>query len=139
MFILMRRMNRIRLTLSKKIIIPSNAIEKYPSVQSFYEEDQLHIQKKWSEQCNLSEEDKTKIGEKVVEFNNFVKEMKKENNLREWRDEFEKLLTDIVKLLLHGRTIKFKLTNPCSYEVFSEYTKALEKALRLTEAQNTFL
>ena len=65
MFILMRRMNRIRLTLSKKIIIPSNAIEKYPSVQSFYEEDQLHIQKKWSEQCNLSEEDKTEIEKKL--------------------------------------------------------------------------
>ena len=82
---------------------------------------------------------KLKLKKKVVEFNNFVKEMKKEKNLREWKKKFEKLLTDIVKLLLHGRTIKFKLTNPCSYEVFSEYTKALEKALRLTEAQNTFL
>ena len=125
--------------IKKIIIIPSNAIEKYPSVQSFYEEDQLHIQNNWTIQCNLSEQDKTAIGEKVAEFNKFVKEMKKEKNLREWKKKFENLLTDIVKLLLHGRTIKFKLTNPCSYEVFSEYTKALEKALRRTESQNTFL
>ena len=132
--------------IKKIIIIPSNAIEKYPSVQSFYEEDQLHIQKKWSEQCNLSEEDKTEIEKKVVEFNNFVKEMKKEKNLREkeknlkeWKDKFQTLLTEIVKLLLHGRTINFILTDPCSYEVFSEYTKALEEALRPTEAQKTFL
>lgn len=125
--------------IKKIIIIPSNAIEKYPSVQSFYEEDQLHIQNNWTIQCNLSEQDKTAIGEKVAEFNKFVKEMNKEKNLREWKKKFENLLTDIVKLLLHGRTIKFKLTNPCSYEVFSEYTKALEKALRRTEAQNTFL
>ena len=65
--------------------------------------------------------------------------MKKEKNLQEWKDKFQDLLTDIVNVLLHGRTINFILTDPCSYEVFSEYTKALEKALRRTESQNTFL
>ena len=49
----------------KKIIIPSNAIEKYPSVQSFYEEDQLHIQKSGLNNATFQKKTKLKLKKKL--------------------------------------------------------------------------